>query len=90
MQGASGSSGLEDLMGDDTRVPTSAPIAQSGGNAMEDLMGMFGSDTAVPSVPPGADGDLMNGFGGLDLNGSGSQAQSADSRRTNQDILGLF
>jgi len=70
------------MMSDDARVPTSVPVAQSSGNNMDDLMGIFGSNTNVPSAPPGGDGDLMNGFGGLDLSGSGSQAQqSAASKR---------
>jgi hypothetical protein len=56
---------------------------------MDDLMGIFGGDPgASASAAPDA-GDLMNGFGGLSMDG-GSQQASSGQKKTNVDILGLF
>lgn len=84
-------------MGGDSYSSTSAPVptssaVPSSGNGMDDLMGIFGADPglSVPTSSPGGNQDLMNGFAGLDLNGSGSQLQSSASKQTNEDILGLF
>jgi len=76
---ASTSSGLEDLVG--ANQSGGAPPGSS--NAMDDLLGVFGSP------PPAATGDLMNGFGGLNL-GATANHETTASKRTNEDILGLF
>jgi len=84
-QQPSGSSGLEDLMGDSTPAPVAGtPATQP--NTMDDLMGLFGGDPSpAPAQSSGVD-DLMNGFGGLDMSGSSQPAQ----KKTNEDILSLF
>jgi AP-1 complex subunit beta-1 len=79
---ASTSSGLDDLVSEG-RPNTGGPGPS---NTMDDLMGIFGSQDPAPSN--GGD-DLMNGFGGLNV-GEASSSQAAASKRTNEDILGLF
>jgi AP-1 complex subunit beta-1 len=96
-QQPSGSSGLEDLMGD------SRPAAPAAGNSaapattnnIDDLMGLFGGESVGAGgqqvgLGSGSD-DVMNGFGSLAISGSGSQAKGQTAQKqTNEDILGLF
>lgn len=69
-------------------------------------MGIFGNGNANGStangagpsqfggVGGGAGNDLMDGFGGLDLNTNSGQppppGQQLNARKNNEDILGLF
>jgi AP-1 complex subunit beta-1 len=77
---------MEDLVGGASGDVGSAPGTT---NTMDDLMGIFGSNPgASTSAAPDA-GDLMNGFGGLSMDGGTQQAPSGQ-KKTNVDILGLF
>lgn len=80
LQDQSTSSGLDDLVSNTPSTSQSGPP-----NTMDDLMGLFGNQL---QPQPQTGDDLMNGFGRLDL--SGSQPQPQASKRTNDDILGLF
>lgn len=91
---AAGASGLEGLAGTPQRV--SSPTPNSGGG-MDDLMGMFGGSNGMTSG--GMNGsmanDLMNGFAGMDLNGSQPpppqmQMDGGGDKKTKEDLLGLF
>ncbi|KAI9685671.1 MAG: beta-adaptin [Bathelium mastoideum] len=66
----------------------------SGGGGMEDLMGVFGNGNGNGSAGGGSQGDLMNGFAGLDMGGGGEAQQSSQQgqggKKNNEDILGLF
>lgn len=79
-------SSMDDMMGlFDTHGPGSlqSPVGASGTG-----MGMGGMDDLMG----------MNGFGGLDLNGGGGGAQASsqpqpqqgDSKKTTEDLLGMF
>jgi len=64
---------------------------------MDDLMGMFGNSNGMSSggMNGGGSNDLMNGFAGLDLNGSQPpppqvQMNSGGDKKTKEDLLGLF
>jgi AP-1 complex subunit beta-1 len=85
LEGQSGVSGLEDLMGG----PSPPPAGASGAGNMDDLMGIFGGSGPVASPSD----DVMNGFGGLDLGGA-SQSPPAlgqgDRKKTNDLIMDLF
>jgi hypothetical protein len=58
---------------------------------MNDMMGLFGSNGMQPQM--GAN-DIMNGFAGLDLSGASQppppQTQLQDTKKTNEDLLGLY
>jgi hypothetical protein len=74
---------MEDLVG-------GGPSEGMGGapgstNAMNDLLGVFGD----PGPSTSADGDLINGFGGLSMDG-GAQQGAAGQKQTNAAILDLF
>jgi AP-1 complex subunit beta-1 len=84
---ATSSSGLEDLVRDQTDSPTPA-VPPGASNTMDDLMGIFGG-APNPATSSGGINDL-NGFGGLNLSGSSSQQPSQAQKKTNEDILGLF
>jgi len=74
---------MEDLVGGEPSEGTgSAPGAT---NTMDDLLGLFGD----PGPSASADGDLMNGFGGLSVDG-GAQQGAAGQKQTNSAILDLF
>jgi hypothetical protein len=93
-------SGLEGLAGTPMRVESpvtggAPPVA----NNLEDLMGIFGNDSAVPvaSPPPGANGkgaaanDLMNGLAGLDISGSGASSSTPQAqKKSNTELMDLF
>jgi AP-1 complex subunit beta-1 len=87
---SSGASGLEGLAGTPQRVqsPASASTAASG---MDDMMGLFGSNSMQPQM---GGNDLINGFAGLDLSGASQppppQTQLQDTKKTNEDLLGLY
>lgn len=83
---ASGSSGLESPMGN--QMPT---------NSMDDMMGLFGNDSAGPSITDAApiNNDLMNDFAGMSMGGASNQPppaaqQLAQGKKTNEDLLGMF
>lgn len=90
----SGSSGLEGLAGTPQRV--ASPSAGGGpASSMDDMMGLF--DSNGTSEAPSGSNDLMNGFAGMDLGGFGTasqppppQQQLQDSKKTNEDLLGMF
>ena len=91
---AVGASGLEGLAGTPQRVASPTPAS---GGGMDDLMGMFGNSNGMSSggMNGGASNDLMNGFGGLDLNGSQppppqTQMDGGGDKKTKEDLLGLF
>lgn len=72
--------GLADLMGS---PEVQSPVV-GGGSNMDDLfgLGMGGGG--------GGGAGLSNGFEGLDIGGTASPSQQLGSKKTNQDILGLF
>ena len=86
-----GASGLEGLAGTPQRVASPQAGAPVGASSMDDMMGLFdvnggGSSSAVPN-------DVMNGFGGLDLSGAPPAPQTqmgGESKKTNEDLLGMF
>lgn len=86
-----GSSGLEGLAGTPQRVASPAGAAQ-GGSSMDDMMGLFDMN---PSSGAGQN-DLMNGFAALDMGGSSqpppaqTQVHGGESKKTNEDLLGMF
>jgi len=86
---AGGASGLEGLAGTPQRVASPAVEAPQATNNMDDLMGIFGS-TGTDAPATGGTNDLMNGFSGLNMGASPSPPQAQGSKRTNDDILGLF
>ncbi|KAL7276298.1 beta-adaptin [Rhizina undulata] len=67
----------------------SSPISPTGpGNNLDDLLGVFGASSA-----PGANNGLVNGLEGLSLSSPTlpqQQQQPQGSKKTNEDILGLF
>ncbi|KAG9243973.1 adaptin N terminal region-domain-containing protein [Calycina marina] len=90
---SSGSSGLEGLAGTPVRV--ASPESHGPGSSMGDIMGLF--DAPGPSngsAAGGAHNDMMNGFSGLDLGASSqsppTQPQLQQSKKTNEDLLGMF
>jgi AP-1 complex subunit beta-1 len=89
-----GSSGLEGLGGTPQRIESPAAGAPGPSNTMDDLMGIFGSDSSgTPAAGPSGSrvDDMMNGFGGLDVSGTGlPPKQQATQKKNNEDILGLF
>lgn len=96
-----GVSGLEGLAGTPVRVDSPAGGAPSGSNNLDDLLGVFGDNSAPPSTgagaPPtgGAGADLLNGFSGLDLSGNDMSSPppapgSSQPKKTNEDIMSLF
>ncbi|KAK2759823.1 beta-adaptin [Arachnomyces sp. PD_36] len=96
----SGMSGLEGLAGTPVRVaspskmtPSAAPPPTN--NNLDDLMGVFGDGGGSNSGgggfgAPSGSGDLMNGFSGLDLSGSGDAASADKGKKKNEDIMDLF
>ena len=93
-------SGLEGLAGTPKRVES--PPAQNGapppqppmGN-MDDLMGL--SDMSQLGGLSQSNEDILNGFASLDMSGSSQpppppqqQLSSEDTKKTNEDLLGLF
>jgi hypothetical protein len=82
-----GASGLEGLAGTPQRIASpaagAAPVS-----SMDDMMGLFDSNGAGSS----SRNDIMNGFAGLDLNGSQPPLpqQGGSSKKTNEDLLGMF
>ena len=92
---SAGSTGLEGLAGTPLRVASPATGTSQPNNNMDDLMGLFGASASNGPSAQSASGaeDLMNGFAGLDMGGSQpppGAAQQSESKRTNEDILGLF
>lgn len=98
----SGISGLEGLAGTPMRVasPSKMPTTTTttttapSNNNMDDLMGVFGdgggSNDSGGFGAPSGDADLMNGFSGLDVSGSGDAASADKGKKKNEDILDLF
>jgi AP-1 complex subunit beta-1 len=86
---SSGSTGIEDLVGDGPSEDTLTGGAPGTTNNMDDLMGIFDNEpgTSTSAVP--ASSDLMNGFGGLSIE-SNAQQTPQSQKKTNDDILGLF
>jgi AP-1 complex subunit beta-1 len=60
------SSGIEDLMSGGSASQAAASAGPSGGNNMDDLMGIFGGSGGAAQVATPTD-DLLNGFGGLSM-----------------------
>jgi hypothetical protein len=88
----SGTSGLEGLAGTPQRIQSPA-TGMAPASSMDDMMGLFGSNSMQPQRQPQAN-DLMNGFAGLDLGGASqpppAQTQLQDRKKTNEDLLSLF
>jgi hypothetical protein len=85
---ASGTSGLEGLAGTPQRV--ASPPVGAPASSMQDIMGLFDTN-GMQSQSVG--NDLMNGFAGLDLSGMSQpppQKQLQESKKTNEDLLGMF
>ena len=83
-----GASGLEGLAGTPVRV--ASPPGPLGTSSMDDMMGLFDMGGPSSSAPAAPINDVL-GFDGLDLNGS-SQPQYGESstKKTNEDLLGMF
>ena len=86
-----GMSGLEGLAGTPQRIESPAIGQSSQPNNMDDLMGVFGNGTQNAM----SDGDIMNGFAGMDLRTSqpppaSQQLSGTGSKKTNEDLLSLF
>lgn len=104
---AVGLSGLEGLAGTPQRVASpavgSAPLsAITGGNNLDDLMGLSNGMTTVQlngNTSNAFEQDMLGGFAELDM-GAGSQpppagqqlagGQGGGGKKTNEDLLGLF
>lgn len=92
-----GASGLEGLAGTPQRVASPTPNS-AGGGGMDDLMGMFGNGNGMAGggMNGNAANDLMNGFAGMDLNGSQqppppqTQMDGGQDKKSKEDLLGLF
>ena len=91
-----GGGGVEDLLDIDFdgAAPASAAVKTPPPGGLAELMGDNGMDDMFGAADVGGNGlGELGGFGGLDLNG-GSQSpapsQQSGSKKTNQDILGLF
>ncbi|EME42334.1 hypothetical protein DOTSEDRAFT_73231 [Dothistroma septosporum NZE10] len=94
---AMGASGLEGLAGTPQRVASPAlmsPVsAQAPRGGLEDLMGL--GDAGSATTNGGGSQDLMNGFANMDMNDQPPPPQTqlngaAGSKKTNEDLLGLF
>lgn len=90
-----GASGLEGLAGTPQRV--ASPATGAPANSMDDMMGLFDVNHGAPSSSGHPlQNDMMNGFAGLDLSGASqpppaqTQLQGAGSKKTNEDLLGMF
>ncbi|KAI5814873.1 adaptin N terminal region-domain-containing protein [Pyronema omphalodes] len=93
---AQGKSNVENLLdidfgGDDSTVtsPINAPV----GGGLEELLGMGAvSSPTEGSSATGLGGGLVDAFGGLNMNASSPppQTPAKDTKKSNQDILGLF
>lgn len=100
---------LLDIDFDGAAPASAAPAAAApagSGSGMDDMMGLFDAPAAAPvqaaGSGAGAVGDMMNGFGGLELGaGAGAQGSSAAmppaqgqgapaQKKTSEDLLGLF
>lgn len=79
--------------GSSSAIPAGVPQSATGNN-LDDLLGVFGNGGDSAAAGSGgfgaANDDLMNGFGGLDLSGSGGNSQSSAPKKSNEDILSLF
>jgi AP-1 complex subunit beta-1 len=101
---ASGFSGLEGLAGTPQRVaspsvayPSQLPAVA---NNLDDLMGVFGTETATGPGSVGFGGmsnsDIMNGFAAMDLSEQSSPpiqspvTAKEGSKKANEDLLSLF
>jgi AP-1 complex subunit beta-1 len=87
---ASGSSGLEGLAGTPQRI--ASPATASGSvSGLDDVMGLFDANGAQPQAQVN---DLMNGFAGLDMSGTGQppppRTQLQGNKKTTEDLLGMF
>lgn len=97
---SNGLTGLEGLSGTPQRVASPAVGSSSQPqNNLDDLMGVFGNDSAAPSSTGFggmSDSDIMNGFASMDLSGSQQpppakqQLEGGTSKKTNEDLLSLF
>lgn len=87
---SSGVTGLEGLAGTPQRIMTPAS-STAPASSMDDMMGLF-SNNGMQSQLPG--NDFMNGFSGLDLSGASQppppQTQPQGTKKTNEDLLGLY
>ena len=93
-----GASGLEGLAGTPQRVASPPVGAPAGASSMDDMMGLFdmnGSGSGAGGASA-MQNDMMNGFAGLDLSGASqphstqAQSQGGQSKKTNEDLLGMF
>ena len=72
-----------DTISGGTPARVASPLSPtSGGNNLDDLLGVFDSG------PASAGNGLVSGFEGLDFGGSAPQPQQ--QKRSNEDILSLF
>lgn len=80
---ASTPSALDTLSGDSpARVSSPISPTTTGGNNLDDLLGVFDSQPAAPS------NGLVSGFEGLNF--GGLQPQPQQQKRSKEDILSLF
>jgi hypothetical protein len=100
-----GLSGLEGLAGTPQRAasPAGATSPRQPKTNLDDLMGVFGNGgdaAAAPSTSPFggmSDGDILNGFGGMNISENGQPAPAhsqlqgiGGAKKTNEDLLSLF
>lgn len=92
----SGTSGLEGLGGTPQRVMSPTAGAALGASGMDDMMGLFDMNGSGGGVGGGGGQDLMNGFAGLNMGGASqpppaqTQSQGGASKKTTEDLLGMF
>lgn len=73
-----------------------SPTVAAPANSMDDMMGLFGNDTATPAATNSApiNNDLMNDFAGMSMGGSSQPPPAAQQleqgKKTNEDLLGMF
>jgi len=89
-----GASGLEGLAGTPQRV-ASPTVGAPGASSIDDMMGLFDTNGSSSAAGGSAmQNDMMNGFAGLDLSGTGQppppQQQIQGGKKTNEDLLGMF
>ncbi|KAG0647112.1 Plasma membrane adaptor HA2 AP2 adaptin beta subunit [Hyphodiscus hymeniophilus] len=88
-----GASGLEGLGGTPQRV--ASPTVAAPVSSMDDMVGLFDTNGSSSATGMGAmQNDLMNGFAGLDMGGASQppppQQQLGTTKKTNEDLLGMF
>ncbi|PWW78342.1 Adaptor protein complex beta subunit [Tuber magnatum] len=82
--------GLESLVTDSpARVSSPASPTTGTGNNLDDLLSLFGTESAVPANG-NTGGGVSDGFEGLNLSSQTALPPQQQRKKANEDILGLF